>query len=255
MAFAGDWHANEVFAVQAVEAAIEGGAEALVHVGDFGYLFEPEYLDALDAALGEVSLYFVDGNHEDFDVLAAQPLDERGLRPLSARVTHLPRGHRWTWAGHTWLALGGAHSVDRQNRVAGRSWWPAETISRGDITRARTGGPCDVMVSHDAPAGYEIPFSYLPGTFPVSEERESHLHRHRVGEVARSVTPRLLVHGHHHLHYTTTWHHTAVVGLSHDRAGSIPGNLAWLDTATLRFVEPTRTPPPLEALSTPSPTV
>ena len=242
VALAGDWHANTDYAVESIRHAREGGAEALVHLGDFGFRFEDGYLDALDAALGDLPLYFIDGNHERFPWLTAHPIDARGLRPLSRRVTHLPRGARWAWRGRTWLALGGAHSVDRQYRGVGEGWWPEETVTEDDVQRAVAPGAADVLVCHDVPAGVPVPHTYPAGTFPADDEAAGEAHRLLVRRVVDGTWPRLIAHGHFHQHYRSTLGPARVLGLAHDKHDPA-FNLAWLDAATLELVPPTATPP------------
>src|SRR6478609_1819971 len=116
IAFAGDWHANTDWAVRAIEYARGEGAEHILHLGDYGYDFEPGFRNKVELALAQahIKLWFVDGNHENFTWLYQQPVSENGLRRISEHVYHLPRGFRWEWAGYKFLAVGGAFSVDRK---------------------------------------------------------------------------------------------------------------------------------------------
>lgn len=245
IALAGDWHANTPYAVASIAHARAGGAQAIVHLGDFGYRFEPEFLAALDDALGDVPLYFIDGNHERFPWLLAQPIDGRGVRPLSRRIAHLPRGFRWSWSGRSWLALGGAHSVDRLFRAPGEAWWPHEPLSTDDVRRAIAPGPTDVLVCHDAPAGIPVPHTYANGTFPAADEAAGEAHRDLVRAVVDRTWPRLIAHGHFHQHYRSTLGAATVLGLAHDHHDPA-FNLAFLDTATLTLVAPTAEAPQID---------
>lgn len=204
VAFAGDWHADERFAEHQI-ARLPDEVEVVLHTGDFGYRFSPYYLNAVDRAATRagVIVAFVDGNHEDFSVLhSAWPVDDDGVRRLRPRVWHLPRGMRWEWSGLRFLALGGAHSVDRQHRVAGIEWWPQETITIEDALRACEGGPAEVMLTHDAPAGHHIPGLLPAGTFPSEEIAASDRHREVLRRVVDVVRPRAVWHGHYHSRYT-----------------------------------------------------
>ncbi|MGO2112252.1 MAG: metallophosphoesterase family protein [Pseudoclavibacter sp.] len=245
VALAGDWHANTDYAVASIERARAGGAEAIVHLGDFGFRFAPAYLEALDTALGGVPLYFIDGNHEHFTWLADQPLDGAGMRPLSTCVTHLPRGVRWTWRGRAWLALGGAHSVDRLSREPGEAWWPEESVTLDDIEVATAPGEADVLVCHDAPAGVPVPHVYDDGTYPAADEAAGEAHRDLVRAVVDGTWPRLIGHGHFHRHYRSTLGAATVLGLAHDHE-PVEQNLAFVDTATLALVPPSVEPPVIE---------
>lgn len=232
IAIAGDWHGRLEFAADAVRQAKRAGADAIVHLGDFGYQFEFSYLYTLGLVLQDTPLFFVDGNHENFDVLHRHPLAADGTRTLTQHITHLPRGFSWTWHGHRWLALGGAHSVDRAHREPGVSWWPEERLTREETARAVRAGKVDVMVCHDSPAGVPTPSSYPPGTFPAEDEAIAAEHRTRVREVVDAMKPSLLFHGHFHTRYEAELDGTRVVGLAHDRS-SLAENLILLDARTL----------------------
>ena len=229
LAIAGDWHANTEYAVRSIAEARRRGAETIVHVGDFGYLFASEFLEALDAALGPVPLLFVEGNHEDFDLLESIALDERGLRHLSARVWHLPRGFRWAWAGRTWLACGGATSVDKQAREAGVSWWPQEAVTDADVARIAAEGAVDVLVSHDSPAGADTPCDW-EGRFPAEELALAAGHRERMRRLVDAVQPKRIFHGHYHTRYETQFAGAHITGLDRDGA-PLEQNLLVIDPA------------------------
>lgn len=204
VAFAGDWHGDTRYATRAIHWAGKQGAQVVLHTGDFGYNFTPGFLGELDQAASRagVLVTFVDGNHENFDWLLAQPTSDDGVRRLTERVWHLPRGLRWSWSGLTFLALGGATSLDASWRVPGAEWWPQETIKPGDLSRAVKGGAVDVMVTHDCPEGVQVPgISGNPHGFPRTALDLAAVHRQVLGKVVQQVRPRWLWHGHYHLNY------------------------------------------------------
>ena len=207
VAFAGDWHANTRWGIAAIQHAADRGAEVIIQLGDFGYEFRAAFLDGLERALTRTGLclLFVDGNHEAFPTLLRYPVRDNGLRQLTDRVWHLPRGFRWIWGGVRWLALGGAHSVDRPWREPGVSWWPEETLTDADLARASAGGPADVMVSHDCPAGVSIPgLADSAHLWPAEELMASDDHRARMRTVVDAAQPTAIWHGHFHRRYTTS---------------------------------------------------
>jgi len=233
--FAGDWHMNATWAVAAIRHAAEGRADVMVHVGDFGYTFDGRFMRRLDAALqaAGLPLLFVDGNHEDFDSLLRWPIRPNGLRQLTDHVWHLPRGFRWTWGGVRLLAVGGAHSVDRQWRSPGTSWWPEETLTGDDVARAVAGGPVDVLVAHDCPAGVDIPgLAATSHLWPAEELALADEHRQRLRTVVDAARPRAVFHGHYHRRYSTTadlgYGPVAVVGLDCDGT-TFDRNLTFVD--------------------------
>lgn len=208
IAMAGDWHGNLGFALSQVARARDAGCEVMVQCGDFGY-WHPDpstrkYLFRLERALAESGMWllWVDGNHEDHDLLNSLPVDpETGLRPISDHIAHLPRGHRWTWGGHVWLALGGAVSMDQERRKPGVDWWAGESLTHADVERAIDCGPADVMVCHDAPAGPAIPDSRE--VHPSSEIlAKAERHREAIRSVVDATRPAALWHGHFHVRHT-----------------------------------------------------
>ena len=205
IAFAGDWHANTRWAKTAVRYAADEGADVVVQLGDFGYSFTAEFVRGLDRTLEatELSVLFVDGNHEDFSTLLRYPIRDNGLRQVSERIWHLPRGFRWNWGGVSFLAVGGAHSVDRPWREPGTSWWPQETLTTEDIERAVAGGQADVLLTHDCPAGVPVPrLDESAHLWPAEELIAAEGHRARLRTVVDGVRPRMLWHGHYHRRYS-----------------------------------------------------
>ncbi|MEN4465452.1 metallophosphoesterase [Mycolicibacterium fortuitum] len=218
---AGDWHGNTGWATSLILSAGVRGIPVLLQLGDFGFWVPgrrtDDYLDEIETACARhgVTVLWVDGNHECFDALYDLPVDPAtGLRPIRPHIFHLPRGLRWRWHGKTWMALGGAHSVDRPGRKPGVSWWPQERLTREEVDLAIAGGSVDVIVAHDAPDGYEIPG--LPGGFPQAELYQADLHRQLVGEVVDATEPSVLYHGHYHVSYTAQRGATRIVGLADD---------------------------------------
>lgn len=220
VAFTGDWHGNLHFAKKAIES-LPGNVEVVVHTGDFGYNFDDMYLNAVNKACRrkDIVVMFVDGNHDDSPWLNAQPVDDDGVRRLRPRVWHLPRGFRWEWMGLKFLALGGAHSVDRQSRIPGVSWWEEEWITHREMETAMAGGSADVMISHDAPNGHHIPGLAPSSMFPEKELISADQHRHIVGVVAREIGVKYVWHGHYHSRYRTESNGILITGLDCDSHG------------------------------------
>ncbi len=232
---AGDWHGNWPWSRYCVEHAHRQGADIIVHLGDFGFwvpcLETIKFLGDLQKELASygITLYWVDGNHEYHPGIDEWVDATDGLPWADRRfpnIIHLPRGFRWTWWGQTWLALGGAHSVDRLMRTEGRSWWDREHISVIEAARAKAGGKVDVMVTHDCPDGVDIPgIASDPAAdqsgWPKSEIIASANHRKLLRQVCDEVKPDFLFHGHYHRHYAGILRYedgatTKVVGLAED---------------------------------------
>lgn len=236
VAFFGDWHGNLNFAKRAIDT-LPGTVEVAIHTGDFGYNFNPDYLNAVNKSARQrgIVVMFVDGNHDNHEWLNLQPVDEDGVRRLRPRVWHLPRAFRWEWQGLKFLALGGAHSVDRQSRMPGVSWWAQETISNADAERAMWGGNADVMICHDTPAGHYIPGLAPPGMFPREEIEQAERHRELLRLIVDEVAPRYLWHGHYHVRYRTESEGVLITGLDCDSLdpGAVARNMDVIDLKEL----------------------
>jgi predicted phosphodiesterase len=221
--FAGDWHGSLDWAVGCVRLAADHEVDAIVQLGDFGIWpgrGGMHYLHGLEDALAVAGLplYFVDGNHEDFPQLLTYPLTADGTRKVRPHIHHLPRGHRWSWDGVEFLALGGATSLDRPQRVQWLNWWPEEEITAAEADDAASGGRVDVMLTHDCPSGVSIP-GINPETdrmWPREELRRANKHRDVLGFVVDHVQPDRLLHGHFHKRYDSQRGRTLVTGLDMD---------------------------------------
>lgn len=241
MAFAGDWHANTEWARRMIGYSKKHGAEVIIHLGDFGWRFQQSFVAEVQQSLRRTGLrlYFIDGNHEDFPKLQSFSLTGDGTRKLAPNLFHLPRGHRFTVHGLRMLACGGGVSVDKHRRVPGQSWWPDEQITAADIAACENGGAADVLLTHDCPAGVDIP--HLEKTspyFPPEALRESALHRTKLLAIAAATRPALLFHGHYHRAYTARvnlgWGPMRVEGLDCDASSQDEDNVAVYDTDRLR---------------------
>jgi hypothetical protein len=206
LAFLGDLHCDYEYTRKAIVRAKKEGAQVIVQLGDFGYQFPDTYLDMIQGWMHSYGMLFtfIDGNHENFDILYSYPVSEDGVRRLRERLWHLPRGFRWNWSGVNFLALGGAHSVDKSGRTPGASWWPQEHINYAEFATTIEGGPTDVMVTHDCPKGFDLKLgdsSWIPEEDLVSAD----MHRHIVFSVVQAVTPKWLFHGHYHKYLADTF--------------------------------------------------
>lgn len=265
--FLGDSHGNSFYMKDAMKLAKGADCDVLFVAGDFGiWEHDPigvKFLQDLNALAEETDkwVFFVDGNHENFDILYEYDVKEHGFREVRSRIWHAPRGHIWRWGpsydlfgvpledglatrrGVTFLAMGGAHSIDGpggiwlQARGPGSGWWPQETITHKEvelalrkIRQARAAGhPIDVLVSHDTPYGYDIP--QIRGGYPLGDEN-----RKKLGQVFNVAKPQLVIHGHYHVRYTREFMGARIEGLAAD--GNRSGQWVIVDTDPFRLIPP-----------------
>jgi hypothetical protein len=240
----GDTHGDADWWFQAVfPAAARCRASVILQVGDFGVQggrIGGRYLDSLQRELDRTGrwLWFIDGNHDDMEVLYGLPVGEDGTRQMRSRILHLPRGVRWTWADRRFLACGGAGSIDRQWRTRGHDWWPEEQITAEDVERCIGRGPTDVLVSHDAPLEAPVVGLDLRGVVRPDVLEAAAASRRRLAAVVAAVRPRLAIWGHWHEHHlcevqslTDPERCFGLLGLSEN--GSPWGNLAILEPGKL----------------------
>lgn len=103
---------------------------------------------------------FVDGNHENFDMLYNFPVQEKfgGLvREVAENVYHLCRGNVFTINGKKIFAMGGATSIDKEIRKSHINWWPQEIPSYAEMdwglyNLENNNWEVDYVISHCAPS-------------------------------------------------------------------------------------------------------
>ncbi|OWR29231.1 metallophosphatase [Saccharibacillus sp. O23] len=132
----------------------------VIVVGDFGLIWNLDaedrfWLKWLDRTKSFTTL-FIDGNHENFDLLERFPEEEWNggkARRINDSVLHLTRGQVFELEGLTLFAFGGAASHDREFRKEGVSWWaremPSETeYAEGLRNLERHDWKVDIVLTH-----------------------------------------------------------------------------------------------------------
>lgn len=223
----GDIHGSMSALVTAFQKARQNGVSEIVQVGDF-WLYDPRDIVKISrqAGVNGVTLYFFDGNHENFDQLGSW-VDSPGVYSMSNRMFYLGRGTRFAVGDRSALAVGGATSRDRisnaRNRVLGKGWWPREAITDNDVTVSIAGGDADILFSHDTTHEGVYLHGYSTDASDIviaSEERDS---RDKLSLIADSVSAKINIHG--HFHNAASDDHIHCLGMN-----GTYGNLAILDS-------------------------
>lgn len=162
-----------------------GRGDTMIVCGDFGIWDESEEsnrsLDWLDSL--PFTTLFVDGNHENFDLLGRFPQEEWNggkVHRVRENILHLMRGQVFTLGGMTFFTMGGGSSHDirdgilepdtpdfeerywqmrrmgAQFRVNHHSWWAEEMPSDGEYAEAlanleKAGWRVDCILTHCCP--------------------------------------------------------------------------------------------------------
>lgn len=145
LAFLGDIHGSVHALRSACQYAEANGASALIQVGDLG--LGPGELEHLRKKPLRFPVYFIDGNHEYFELLQrSQPTE------ITPYLWYVPRGSVLPLDGRLLGFLGGAGSIDKEYRIRARLRWdPREQIREEDVARFDAVERVDILVTHTPP--------------------------------------------------------------------------------------------------------
>lgn len=201
----------------------------LIVLGDFGLVWgnpprpdETRRLDWLESR--PWTTLFIDGNHENFDLLGRLPVRKwHGGRVHVVRphVLHLMRGEAFEIGGHSVFAAGGAHSADIKWRTPGTSWWPQEVPDAEERERieahAREVGQVELLLTHCPPTGQYLRYKRLfPRFWGPSDEYTDWLEEHLEGTLGY----RRWFYGHIHLDFPLDEPHTSLFNTVFDLDGT-----------------------------------
>lgn len=107
---------------------------------------------------------FVDGNHENFDMLNNYPISEWNggkVHFITPSIIHLMRGQVFEIDGIKIFTMGGATSMDKERRVEYISWWKEEMPNHNEYSEAmenldRHNWKVDYIITHCPPGSTTI---------------------------------------------------------------------------------------------------
>lgn len=113
----------------------------IIIAGDFGAVWNTETLDADLQPYEELpfGVLFIDGNHENFDLLDNYPIELWNggkVHKIKQNIIHLMRGQIYEFEGAVVFTFGGATSVDKYMRQENISWWRQEMPSFEELDEA-----------------------------------------------------------------------------------------------------------------------
>lgn len=220
-----------------MQTAKEMDCEAIIQLGDNMYMWPTDNrLDRACEILGDMVMYWIDGNHDWHPELVRLGAWPHVTEPVVIRENfiYLPRGIVWEQDGVNFLTMGGAHSVDARHRTEGKSVWAEEErIHNWQIAKALDaayGKKIDVMLTHDGPETHHVQMNVLrqPNS-PFNDERSA-ANRQKLMYLAERVKPKMLFHGHFHMAYREEWgpYYIIVEGL--DKNGDLGYSWTVFDT-------------------------
>ena len=135
----------------------------LIVLGDFGFYWNNSECEKNARKLlskKDYTILFVDGNHENFDILnkfkEIEMFDSVVGQYENDKIYHLKRGHVYNIQGKTFFVMGGADSIDKGSRQDGVSWWKEEIPSYDEYetglkTLDKYDNKIDYILSHTGP--------------------------------------------------------------------------------------------------------
>lgn len=127
---------------------------------------------------------FIDGNHENFDLLELFPdipMFGGTVQQVHDSIFHLKRGEIYTIENLKFFCFGGGMSHDKQFRTPGRSWWPQEQPTQDEFDYGmgklkQNDYEVDFVLSHVPPLsqlGHFMPRAHLMDGY--MQDRTEHM--------------------------------------------------------------------------------
>lgn len=136
--------------------------DTLIICGDFGFIWEGTKSEQhILKKIGELKyrVLFIDGTHENFDLLEKYPESKwnGGLaRVISGNLVHLMRGQVYEIEDKKIFTFGGGHSQDIEIRRESKTWYEREQptideIKEGEKNLSDLDYMVDYIVTHEPP--------------------------------------------------------------------------------------------------------
>lgn len=158
----GDMHGDESrFFSKEMRRLKEG--DTLIVCGDFGFIWddsnkEKKFLEFIGSR--KFNIGFVDGTHENFDLLKKyrETVWKGGrVHRIAKNLFHLERGQIFNIDGLRLFTFGGGESGDREMRSEHKTWWRDELPSAGEMEEGaenidEAGCEVDIIITHEPPS-------------------------------------------------------------------------------------------------------
>ena len=182
-------------------------ADCLIILGDVGCVFsgggDDEYTRERLHRL-PCTVLWLDGNHENFDLLAEYPITEDWnggkVQFIEEDIIHLMRGQVYTLEGKKFFVFGGGFSIDKAHRIPGYTWWPQEMPSEREYEEGRRNLECvgyavDYILTHTCPS--HVAHLLVHDVHPGEEELQEYF-----DDISQEVEFFMWYFGHWHMDQT-----------------------------------------------------
>lgn len=137
--------------------------DTLIICGDFGFIWngsKAEFSALKKLSAKDYTIAFIDGCHENFDLLEAYPEETWNggkVHRIAGNIVHLMRGEVYTIENRKIFTFGGGHSHDYEFRRDSENWWEREQPTHDEITHALkslsdNGNKVDYIITHEPPS-------------------------------------------------------------------------------------------------------
>ena len=200
----GDIHGNLFEIIDFINRFNLGKNDNIIILGDCGIAWRKDKKD-LDQNIklwnecgNGVKLYFIDGNHENFNILNSFPI-ENNMGKIADNIYHLRRGQVYEFENKKILVCGGADSIDKYRRIENFTWWKEETISQETIDDIPA-GHYDYVLTHCCPRSiFEKNKIYLSTLQFLDENKINHNSEDMLEQLKNKITFDHWFFGHYHI--------------------------------------------------------
>ena len=137
--------------------------DTLIVCGDFGFLWDGGKKErALLKKIARLpyTVLFLDGRHENYDLLKEYPIVEWNggkAQAIGENLLHLLRGELYTIEYETYFVFGGGETPDPNLRTDAKTWWEEEMPTGEEMLAGRrrleeAGNRVDFILTHE-PSG------------------------------------------------------------------------------------------------------
>ena len=200
----GDIHGNLFEIIDFINRFNLGKNDNIIILGDCGIAWRKDKKDlAQNIKLWNecgngVKLYFIDGNHENFNILNSFPI-ENNMGKIADNIYHLRRGQVYEFENKKILVCGGADSIDKYRRIENFTWWKEEAISQETIDDIPA-GHYDYVLTHCCPRSiFEKNRIYLSTLQFLDENKINHSSEDMLEQLKNKITFDHWFFAHYHI--------------------------------------------------------